>query len=130
MASTPPSARPSNDPRVTRIGRLLRRSSLDELPQLWNVLQGTMSLVGPRPHVAELNMTFAKTIENYEARHKVKPGITGWAQVNGLRGETTLESMQSRVAFDVWYIENWSLWLDIRILFQTVFGVWLSKNAY
>lgn len=119
-----------NDPRVTRIGRLLRRSSLDELPQLWNVLQGTMSLVGPRPHVAELNMTFAKTIENYEARHKVKPGITGWAQVNGLRGETTLESMQSRVAFDVWYIENWSLWLDIRILFQTVFGVWLSKNAY
>lgn len=119
-----------NDPRVTRIGRLLRRSSLDELPQLWNVLQGRMSLVGPRPHVAELNQTFARTIENYEARHKVRPGITGWAQVNGLRGETTLESMQARVACDIWYIENWSLWLDLRILFLTVFGLWLGKNAY
>ncbi|HKI67972.1 MAG TPA: undecaprenyl-phosphate glucose phosphotransferase, partial [Verrucomicrobiae bacterium] len=99
-----------SDPRVTRLGRFLRRSSLDELPQLFNVLEGTMSLVGPRPHAVDHNEEYARKIRGYFGRHRVKPGITGWAQVNGLRGETdTPDKMESRVRYDVFYTENWSL---------------------
>ena len=120
-----------NDPRVTRLGRLLRRTSLDELPQLINVVQGEMSLVGPRPHPITLNEHYAKIIDGYHARHRVKPGITGWAQVNGLRGETdTLAKMHERVQFDVFYIDNWSLLLDLKILLKTVFVGFVHRNAY
>ncbi|HAN29569.1 MAG TPA: undecaprenyl-phosphate glucose phosphotransferase, partial [Haliea salexigens] len=109
-----------NDPRVTRIGRFLRRSSLDELPQLFNVLQGDMSLVGPRPHPLELNDQYRKRLDTYMQRHRVKPGITGWAQINGCRGATeTLDKMQKRLEYDLYYIENWSIWLDIKILAKT-----------
>jgi len=119
------------DPRLTRIGGFLRRSSLDELPQLFNVLQGTMSLVGPRPHAVQHNVEYAALIDGYFARHKVKPGITGWAQVNGLRGETdTLDKMKARIEFDLYYIENWSLTLDIKILIMTAFVVFFQKTAY
>jgi Undecaprenyl-phosphate glucose phosphotransferase len=120
-----------NDPRVTRIGAFLRRSSLDELPQLINVLMGTMSLVGPRPHAVQHNKEYAAQIDGYFARHKVKPGITGWAQVNGLRGETeTLDKMEDRVKFDLYYIENWSLAFDIKILVMTAMVVFFQKTAY
>jgi putative colanic acid biosynthesis UDP-glucose lipid carrier transferase len=120
-----------DDPRVTRTGRLLRRTSLDELPQLVNVLKGEMSMVGPRPHPVELNKKFEALISGYHTRHKVKPGITGWAQVNGLRGETaTTEKMRTRVEYDIDYIENWSLLLDIVILIRTAFVVWSQRNAY
>jgi Undecaprenyl-phosphate glucose phosphotransferase len=120
-----------NDPRVTRVGRFLRRTSLDELPQLYNVLKGDMSLVGPRPHPVALNEQFADLIEGYLARHRVKPGITGWAQVHGLRGETdTLEKMRRRIEHDLFYIENWSLLLDLRILCVTMFVGFANKNAY
>jgi putative colanic acid biosynthesis UDP-glucose lipid carrier transferase len=119
-----------NDPRVTRIGRLLRRTSLDELPQLLNVLLGDMSLVGPRPHAIVHDVKYAALIDGYLARHRVKPGITGWAQVNGYRGETdTLEKMQRRIAHDLHYIDRWSPLLDLRILIRTLFVV-LSRNAY
>ncbi|MBX3518364.1 MAG: undecaprenyl-phosphate glucose phosphotransferase [Rhodospirillales bacterium] len=120
-----------DDDRVTRIGRFLRQSSLDELPQLLNVLNGSMSLVGPRPHPVELNEQFAALIDGYNGRHRVKPGITGWAQVNGFRGETdTIEKMQARIEHDVWYIENWSLWLDLRILLMTVAKGLVHPHAY
>jgi len=120
-----------DDPRVTRFGAFLRRTSLDELPQLINVLQGTMSLVGPRPHAVAHNEQYRKLIGRYMLRHKVKPGITGWAQVNGWRGETeTLEKMQRRVEFDLAYIHNWSLWLDLKIIVLTAFVVLNDKNAY
>ena len=120
-----------NDPRVTPIGAILRRTSLDELPQLFNVLEGSMSLVGPRPHATAHNEEYRTKIEGYMLRHKIKPGITGWAQVNGYRGETdTLDKMQKRVEFDHQYIREWSLWLDIKILFRTIFVVLGSKNAY
>jgi len=120
-----------DDPRTTRIGRILRRSSLDELPQLFNVLEGTMSLVGPRPHALPHNEDYGRQIRGYFARHKVKPGITGWAQVNGLRGETdTLEKMKARVSHDVYYAENWSLLFDLRILVMTAFVVLFQKQAY
>jgi putative colanic acid biosynthesis UDP-glucose lipid carrier transferase len=120
-----------NDPRVTRLGALLRRTSLDELPQLFNVLEGTMSLVGPRPHPDALNEEFRTRIGGYMLRHKVKPGITGLAQVNGWRGETdTAEKMQKRIEFDHRYIREWSLWLDITILAKTVLVVLSGKNAY
>jgi Undecaprenyl-phosphate glucose phosphotransferase len=120
-----------NDPRVTRIGRILRRTSLDELPQLINVLKGEMSLVGPRPHPVALDRQFAPIIDNYLARHRVKPGITGWAQVNGLRGETdTLDKMQHRVEHDLYYIDNWSLLFDFRILLATLAVGFMNKNAY
>ena len=96
-----------NDSRVTRVGAFIRRTSLDELPQLFNVLEGTMSLVGPRPHAVSHNRLYGELIERYFARHKVKPGITGWAQVNGLRGETeTQDKMQARVEYDIYYIDN------------------------
>lgn len=120
-----------NDPRVTRIGRFLRRTSIDELPQLINVLQGGMSLVGPRPHAIAHNDQYAALIDDYLGRHRVQPGITGWAQVNGLRGETdTLDKMQRRIEHDLAYIDQWSLLLDIRILFLTVFLTVFDKNAY
>ncbi len=120
-----------NDPRVTRLGAILRRSSLDELPQLINVLNGEMSLVGPRPHAVAHNEQYAKIIDDYLSRHRVKPGITGWAQVNGLRGETdTLEKMRLRVQHDLYYIDNWSLWFDLKILFLTPFVGFVHRHAY
>jgi Undecaprenyl-phosphate glucose phosphotransferase len=120
-----------NDARVTRIGRLLRRTSLDELPQLFNVLNGTMSMVGPRPHPTALDEQFERLLAGYNGRHKMKPGITGLAQINGWRGETdTLEKMRARVEHDIRYVETWSLWLDVRILFVTVFLGWMDTNAY
>ena len=119
------------DPRVTRFGRFLRRSSLDELPQLFNVLRGEMSLVGPRPHAVEHNELYRKLVSGYMFRHKIKPGITGWAQVNGLRGETeTLEKMEERVEYDLYYIQHWSIWLDIVIIWRTIKVVLGDKNAY
>jgi Undecaprenyl-phosphate glucose phosphotransferase len=120
-----------NDPRVTRVGRLLRRTSLDELPQLWNVLKGEMSLVGPRPHAVDHNYKYAAMIDEYLGRHRMKPGMTGWAQVNGLRGETqTVEQMRARVQYDLSYIDNWSLWFDLKIMFLTLFVGFVSKRAY
>jgi Undecaprenyl-phosphate glucose phosphotransferase len=119
-----------NDPRVTRIGRFLRRSSLDELPQLINVLKGNMSLVGPRPHAIVHNEHYAAMIDGYLSRHRVKPGITGWAQVHGLRGETaTIGAMRERVKHDLYYIENWSLRLDLWILLRTLF-VGFHRSAF
>jgi Undecaprenyl-phosphate glucose phosphotransferase len=118
-----------DDDRITAVGRFLRRTSIDELPQLFNVLKGEMSLVGPRPHAVEHNDFFKSQIPRYMMRHKVKPGITGWAQVNGLRGITdTQEKMALRIEHDLWYIQNWSLWLDIRILLTTPISL-LSRNA-
>jgi len=120
-----------NDSRVTPLGAFLRRTSLDELPQLINVVQGTMSLVGPRPHAVAHNELYRRQIVEYMLRHKVKPGITGWAQVNGWRGETdTLRKMVYRVEHDLDYIRDWSLWFDIKIMFLTVFGRKVRKNAY
>lgn len=120
-----------NDARVTRFGRWLRRSSLDELPQLINVLQGRMSLVGPRPHPVWLNERHQRSIDAYAQRHRVKPGLTGWAQVNGFRGETdTLEKMQKRVEYDLYYIEHWSLEMDLRILLMTIVKGCFGANAY
>ena len=119
------------DPRLTRVGAFIRRTSIDELPQLLNVLSGTMSLVGPRPHAVDHNEEYSQRIRGYFGRHRVKPGITGWAQVNGLRGETrTLEQMEGRVQHDIYYTENWSVLFDIRILIMTVFTVLFGKNAY
>jgi Undecaprenyl-phosphate glucose phosphotransferase len=119
-----------DDARVTRAGRFLRRTSLDELPQIFNVLKGQMSLVGPRPHPVELNDEFKARIPKYMLRHKVKPGITGWAQVNGFRGQTeTPAKMALRIQHDLWYIQNWSLWLDLKILLMTPF-VMMHRNAY
>ena len=120
-----------NDRRLTRIGAFLRRTSLDELPQFYNVLQGRMSIVGPRPHALAHNEYYKELIESYMKRHKVKPGITGWAQMNGLRGETdTIDKMDRRVEYDLWYIDNWSLWLDLRIIFWTIIKGFIHKNAY
>ncbi|MFO1037227.1 MAG: undecaprenyl-phosphate glucose phosphotransferase [Geminicoccaceae bacterium] len=120
-----------HDPRVTRIGRILRRTSLDELPQLLNVLRGEMSLVGPRPHAVAHDDHYGSLIDGYLSRHRVKPGITGWAQVNGYRGETrTLEQMRRRIELDLHYIENWSVWLDLRILVRTAFVGFVGERAY
>jgi len=119
------------DSRITRVGRFLRKTSLDELPQILNVLFGSMSLVGPRPHALAHDDSYGQLLDNYAYRHHVKPGITGWAQVNGLRGETsTLELMSERVKFDLWYINHWSIWLDVWILFRTVAEVLRRRNAY
>jgi Undecaprenyl-phosphate glucose phosphotransferase len=116
-----------NDPRVTRIGRILRRTSIDELPQLFNVLKGEMSIVGPRPHAVAHNDMFTDRIRRLSRRHIVKPGITGWAQVNGLRGETdTLEKMVKRIEYDLHYIDNWSFLFDLKIVFMTI----VMKSTY
>jgi len=120
-----------HDARVTPVGRFLRRSSLDELPQFFNVLEGTMSLVGPRPHAVPHNIKYGRIIEGYYARHNVKPGITGWAQVNGYRGETdTTEKMKKRVEFDLYYIDHWSLYFDIKVILLTAVRIWFQKSAY
>jgi len=120
-----------DDPRTTAIGRYLRRTSLDELPQFYNVLQGRMSIVGPRPHALAHNEYYMDLVESYMWRHKVKPGITGLAQVNGYRGETdTLEKMQKRVEYDLSYINNWSLLLDLKIILLTVIKGFTNHNAY
>jgi Undecaprenyl-phosphate glucose phosphotransferase len=120
-----------NDPRVTRLGRWLRSSSIDELPQLFNVIRGDMSLVGPRPHATSHNSEYENLIANYAFRHHVKPGLTGWAQVNGFRGETRhIEQMKHRVEHDLWYINNWSPLLDLRIILQTVTVVLRQNAAY
>lgn len=120
-----------NDARVTKVGAFIRRTSLDELPQFFNVLQGRMSIVGPRPHPISLNDHYKDKVEFYFQRHKVKPGITGWAQVNGYRGETdTLEKMERRIQYDLQYIQNWSLWLDLKIIFLTIFKGFVSDKAY
>jgi exopolysaccharide biosynthesis polyprenyl glycosylphosphotransferase len=119
------------DKRVTRLGSWLRRTSIDELPQLINVLKGEMSIVGPRPHAAVHDNHFDKIIANYALRQRMKPGITGCAQVNGSRGETpTIEAMQQRVELDIWYIDNWSFHLDLAIMFRTMIEIVRDRNAY
>ncbi|MBQ4834135.1 undecaprenyl-phosphate glucose phosphotransferase [Pseudoalteromonas sp. MMG010] len=120
-----------NDKRITPFGRFLRRTSLDELPQFLNVIKGNMSIVGPRPHAISHNETYRKQVSFYMLRHKVKPGITGWAQINGWRGETdTLEKMNNRVIHDLHYIKHWSLWFDIKIILLTILKGFINKNAY
>ncbi|EIW6594352.1 exopolysaccharide biosynthesis polyprenyl glycosylphosphotransferase, partial [Escherichia coli] len=119
-----------HDLRVTKVGKFLRRTSLDELPQFFNVLFGQMSVVGPRPHAVSHNEQYRTLIKGYMLRHKVKPGITGLAQVNGWRGETdTLDKMQKRVEYDLLYIRNWSIWLDLKIIFLTIFKGFVNKSA-
>jgi Undecaprenyl-phosphate glucose phosphotransferase len=120
-----------DDPRVTRIGYWLRRWNVDELPQLLNVIKGDMSLVGPRPHALSHDREFERRISTYARRHNVKPGITGWAQIHGLRGETdTDEKIRQRVEHDLAYIDNWSVWLDLQILIRTVISPASYRNAY
>jgi putative colanic acid biosynthesis UDP-glucose lipid carrier transferase len=119
------------DDRITRLGAFLRKTSLDELPQFVNVIQGRMSVVGPRPHAVAHNEIYRNLIKGYMIRHKVKPGITGWAQVNGYRGETkTLDKMQGRIDYDLDYLRNWSLRLDLRIIMKTVLLVFKDSAAY
>ncbi|MEM1409311.1 MAG: undecaprenyl-phosphate glucose phosphotransferase, partial [Pseudomonadota bacterium] len=120
-----------DDDRITRVGAILRKTSLDELPQLFNVVKGEMSLVGPRPHALKHDEYYSALIKDYAARHRVKPGMTGWAQVNGYRGETNEpEKMEARLRYDLDYIENWSIWFDLRILVLTVRAVLRPENAY
>ncbi len=120
-----------NDDRITKVGKFIRRTSLDELPQFYNVIQGRMSIVGPRPHALAHNQEYQQKVEAYMARHKVKPGITGWAQVNGFRGETdTLEKMQKRVEYDLYYIDNWSVWFDLKIISRTFLTGFINDNAH
>jgi putative colanic acid biosynthesis UDP-glucose lipid carrier transferase len=120
-----------NDPRVTRLGKFLRKFSIDELPQFWNVLKGEMSVVGPRPHPTPMNLESMKSVDNYLKRHMVKPGITGWAQINGCRGEVrTHEEMEQRVQFDLYYIHRWSFTLDLQIILQTIIKMLRDQGAY
>ncbi len=123
-----------NDPRVTRVGRIIRKTSIDELPQFFNALFGSLSLVGPRPHAVTAqthNRLYEEVVDGYFARHKVKPGVTGWAQINGWRGEIdTDEKIRKRTEYDLYYIENWSLWLDLKILFLTPISLFNTENAY
>jgi putative colanic acid biosynthesis UDP-glucose lipid carrier transferase len=120
-----------NDPRVTKLGKVLRKYSLDELPQFWNVLNGEMSVVGPRPHPTPMNLESMNSVANYLKRHMVKPGITGWAQINGCRGEVrTHEEMEQRVNFDLYYIHRWSFTLDMQIILQTIIKMLRDKGAY
>ena len=123
-------ARP-NDPRVTYVGSWLRRTSIDELPQLFNVLQGSMSIIGPRPHAVAHDTEFDKLVNTYAYRQHVKPGLTGWAQVNGYRGQTrSTKDIEKRVEYDLWYINNWSLALDFKIILMTVIEIVRGHNAY
>jgi putative colanic acid biosynthesis UDP-glucose lipid carrier transferase len=120
-----------NDGRVTRVGNWLRRTSIDELPQLFNVLQGNMSIIGPRPHALAHDSEFSNLVANYAYRHHVKPGITGWAQVNGHRGQTnTVADIEKRLELDLWYIDNWSFALDFKIAVMTVIEIVQGENAY
>jgi putative colanic acid biosynthesis UDP-glucose lipid carrier transferase len=120
-----------NDSRTTPVGKFIRRTSIDELPQLFHVVTGSMSLVGPRPHAVAHNEEYRTRIKRYMLRHKVKPGLTGWAQVNGWRGETdTLEKMEKRIEHDLEYIRRWGLLFDLWIIFLTVFGRKVRQNAY
>lgn len=120
-----------NDPRITRVGAILRKTSLDELPQLFNIVQGSMSLVGPRPHPIPLDEQYRHIIPALTSRYAVKPGLTGWAQVNGYRGETNrIEDMVARVEHDRHYIKNWTPWLDFKIIAFTAIGGWTHRNAY
>ena len=116
-----------DDPRVTKAGKILRKTSLDELPQLFNILMGEMSLVGPRPERPQFVDKFKEEIPRYMIKHQVRPGLTGWAQVNGYRGDT---SIRKRIEYDLYYIENWSMAFDIRIMFLTIFKGFINKNAY
>ena len=116
-----------NDPRVTPVGKFLRRTSLDELPQLFNILRGDMSLVGPRPERPLFVEKFREEIPRYMVKHQVRPGLTGWAQVNGLRGNT---SIRKRIEYDIYYIENWTLGFDLKIILMTFFTGFINKNAY
>ena len=116
-----------DDPRVTKVGKVLRRTSMDELPQLFNILKGDMSIVGPRPERPQFVEKFKEEIPRYMIKHQVRPGLTGWAQVNGLRGDT---SIKDRIKYDIYYIENWSLIFDIRIMFMTAFKGLINENAY
>ncbi len=124
------SAAARGDSRITRVGAFIRRTSIDELPQLFNVLEGSMSIVGPRPHAVAMNEHYRREIPGYMVRHKVKPGITGWAQVNGYRGGDDLESMRKRIELDLAYLRHWSLWLDLRILVKTVSVVLTDRHAF
>jgi lipopolysaccharide/colanic/teichoic acid biosynthesis glycosyltransferase len=121
-----------DDPRVTRVGAFIRKTSLDEMPQFFNVFMGNMSVAGPRPHMLAHTKQYSTLIDKYMVRHLLKPGITGWAQVNGYRGETeSPELMQKRVEHDLWYMENWSLMLDVKIVFLTIINMIKGeKNAY
>lgn len=121
-----------NDPRKTKWGNIMRKTNIDELPQFINVLLGQMSIVGPRPHMVKHTDDYSKLIDNYMVRHYIKPGITGWSQVNGFRGETKyLSQMEGRVAGDIWYLEHWSVWLDIYIMYKTVANVIVGdKQAF
>jgi len=119
-----------NDARVTSVGAFIRATSLDELPQLLNVLEGTMSIVGPRPHAVAVNEQYRRLIPGYMLRHKVKPGITGWAQVNGFRGGDDIGSMRSRIEHDLEYLQHWSLSLDLMIILKTAMVVWNDRHAY
>jgi putative colanic acid biosynthesis UDP-glucose lipid carrier transferase len=120
-----------NDDRITPLGRFMRKTSLDELPQFFNVLLGDMSIVGPRPHALQHNDIYKDKIDLYMLRHRVKPGITGWAQIHGFRGETdTLDKMEERIEFDLYYIRHWSFWMDVRIIIWTALKGWTGNNAY
>jgi putative colanic acid biosynthesis UDP-glucose lipid carrier transferase len=121
-----------NDARITRLGRFLRKSSLDEMPQFFNVFMSDMSIVGPRPHMTKHTDDYSKMLNHYMIRHFLKPGITGWAQIHGFRGEIRyMEDINNRVEYDLWYLENWSLWLDTRIIAMTAFNMAKGeKNAY
>ena len=132
MAVQPPAAEKSkwttpNDPRVTLVGKIIRRTSIDEMPQFFNILKGDMSLVGPRPERPFFVERFKEEIPRYMIKHQVRPGLTGWAQVNGYRGDT---SITKRIEHDLYYIENWTLGFDVKILFLTIFKGFINKNAY
>ena len=122
----------ANDSRITRVGSFMRKTNLDELPQFFNVLLGNMSVVGPRPHMLKHTEDYSKILNEYMIRHFVKPGVTGWAQVHGFRGEIKVkEQLRKRIEHDIWYLENWSIWLDLRIIFLTIYvTIKGDKNAY